>query len=361
MDLASKDSYIQKLASKVISQREQQEPRRSQFVHFKGKSDSGPPKKKKKSRKNKNKNEDSNVDGKSPKPKQSPAPPQTTQKSSTTAKPKEAKNETVNGAAAQKPEDGSSATSFSTVDVLRKRLHDKIEESRGQGAPKDGLSEAVQAKRAKRKLERERKKRKRKEFLMKKLAEKGGQSQPEEIKKEEENTSVSSKKNNSAIIFNKVETVEDCYIDKTLKKKLKKQRVKGQITPLTGKNYKQLLNRVEGRKAKIEQLREKDEVKAHEMENKIKWTNMLYKAEGLKIKDDEDMLRTSLKTKEKRKAQRKKKWEARSEHVLEKMQRRQDKRRTNIQRRKQAKKEKKKERVRKKGRVLPEDLEKASV
>ncbi|KAF3842714.1 hypothetical protein F7725_001563 [Dissostichus mawsoni] len=32
-----------------------------------------------------------------------------------------------------------------------------------------------------------------------------------------------------------------------------------------------------------------------EMENKMKWTSVLYKAEGLKIKDDEDMLRSSLK------------------------------------------------------------------
>lgn len=230
-----------------------------------------------------------------------------------------------------------------------------------QGAPKNALSEAVQAKRAKRKLERERKKRKRKEFRMKKLAEESGQEQEPEIKKEAEQAPAASKRNEVAIIFNKVETVDEEYVDKILKKKNKKENVKGQITPLTGKNYKQLLSRVEARKTKLEQLREKDEGKAQELENKMKWTNMLYKAEGLKIKDDEDMLRASLKKKEKNRTQRQKKWNQRSENIVEKMQHRQDKRRRNLQKQKKAKTEKKKNRARKKGRVLPEDLKKAAV
>ncbi|TMS07959.1 Surfeit locus protein 6-like protein [Larimichthys crocea] len=158
-----------------------------------------------------------------------------------------------------------------------------------------------------------------------------------------------------------MEMVEEGYVDKIQKKKMKKQSMKGQITPLTGKNYKQLLSRVEARNAKLEQLREKDAGKARQVEEKMKWTNMLYKAEGIKIKDDENMLRTSLKNKEKRRAQRKKNWNQRSENIVEKMQQRQDKRRKNIQRRKQVKTEKKKDKARKKGRVLPEDLKKATV
>lgn len=198
---------------------------------------------------------------------------------------------------------------------------------------------------------------------MKQLAEKSGQEQQPEIKQEGEGerASAASKRNETAIIFNKVETVEEGYVDKIEKKKQKKQSVKGQITPLTGKNYKQLLGRVEARKAKLEQLREKDEGKARQMEEKIKWTNMLYKAEGIKIKDDENMLRTSLRRKEKSRAQRKKKWNELSENIVEKMQQRQDKRRKNILKRKQIKTEKKKDRARKKGRVLPEDLKKAAV
>uniref|UniRef100_UPI0037E8E0EE surfeit locus protein 6 n=1 Tax=Semicossyphus pulcher TaxID=241346 RepID=UPI0037E8E0EE len=355
MDLASKDSYIQKLASKVC-QREQ-EPKKRPFVHFKGKNDAGPPKKKKKCKKKHFK--EKNVEEKTPKSQKKPSPSNAAQKGPATAKQSGSKS--VNGTTTQPPKGGNVESSFSTVDVLRKRLHEKIEESRGQGAPKDALSEAVQAKRAKRKLERERKKRKRKEFRMKKLAEQNGHEEQPEIKQEVEQAPAASKRNQTAIIFNKVETVEEGYVDKIQKKKNKKLAMKGQITPLTGKNYKQLISRVEARKTKLEQLREKDEGKAKELEEKMKWTNMLYKAEGIKIKDDENMLRTALKKKEKRRDQRKKSWSQRSENIIEKMQNRQDKRRRNLQKRKQVKTEKKKDRARKRGRVLPEDLKKAAV
>ncbi|XP_026152977.1 surfeit locus protein 6 [Mastacembelus armatus] len=354
MDLASKDSYIQKLASKVFSQRDQ-EPKKRPFAHFKGKSDTGPPKKKK--CKKKHYKEKSTDEKKvTPKGQQKPSPPAAAQTG-----PAAAKAESENGVTAQTHKGRNVESSFSTVDVLRKRLHEKIEESRGQGVPKDASSEAVQAKRAKRKLERERKKRKRKEFQMKKLAEKSEKEQPVEVKQEEQQAPVANRRNETAFVYNTVETVEEGYVDKMLKKKKQKQSIKGKLTPLTGKNYKQLLSRVEARKAKVEQLREKDEGKAREMEEKMKWTNVLYKAEGVKIKDDEDMLRTSLKKKERRRTQRKKIWNKRSEGVIEKMQQRQDKRRKNLQKRKQVKTEKKKDRARKKGRVLPEDLKKAAV
>ncbi|XP_034048126.1 surfeit locus protein 6 [Thalassophryne amazonica] len=363
MDLASKDAYIQKLASKVISQRNE-EHRKRPFAHVKCKNDTGPAKKRKK-KKNKEKQHKQNAtDKKTPKLK-----PQ--QKSSNSpavqngpAKPSGPKTSGPSGAASeetQKSKGGNIKSNFSTVDILRKRLHEKIEASRGQGSPKDASSEAVQAKRAKRKLERERKKRKRKEFRIKKLAEESGQEPKQEIKQENDPPPAASKRDSIAMVFNKVETVEEAFVDKMLIKKNKKKNIKGKLTPLTGKNYKQLLNRVEARKAKLEELRQKDEGKARQFEEKMKWTNLLYKAEGLKIKDNEDMLRASLKKKEKQRTQRKKQWEKRSEHIIEKMQQRQDKRRKNIQKRKNIKMEKKKERARKKGRVLPEDLKKASV
>ncbi|XP_017163383.1 surfeit locus protein 6 isoform X2 [Poecilia reticulata] len=317
-------------------------------VHFKGKSDTDPPSKKKKKPKKKNVKE--NGTDKTPKPQQKPNPSPAAPKSPGKTK---STTQSVNGSTPKE-------TSFSTVDVLRKRLHEKIEESRGQGAPQDALSEAVKAKRAKRKMERERKKRKRKEFLLKKLAEQSGQELPAEIKEEPIAPAVE-KRVTSAVFFNKVETVDEGYETKFQAKIKKKKSEKGKITPLTGRNYKQLLSRVEARKEKLERLREKDEAKASELENKIKWTNVLYKAEGIKIKDDEDQLRTSLKRKEKRRAQRKKKWTNRSENVIEKMQHRQDKRRKNLQKQKHAKMEKRKNRARKKGRVLPEDLKKAAV
>lgn len=168
-------------------------------------------------------------------------------------------------------------------------------------------------------------------------------------------------KDTSTIVFNKVEVGEE-YVDKATKlKEKKKRKTKGTLTPLTGRNFKQLLSRVEARKARLEELREKDEEKAKKEEDKMRWTNVLYKAEGMKIKDNEDLLRASLKRKEKMKMRRKKKWAERSQQVLEKMQKRQDKRRRNIQKSKQNKMEKRKQKVRKRGRVLAEDLKKAAV
>uniref|UniRef100_H2LG83 Surfeit 6 n=2 Tax=Oryzias latipes TaxID=8090 RepID=H2LG83_ORYLA len=357
MDLAAKDAYIQKFASKVFHQH--QESKERPFVYYRGKSTTDPQKKKKK---NKKKNiQDKNDDKKTPKPQQKSSPSPSTQKGAAPAEKNKPKHIiSTNGATTRMTEEKSLA-SFSSVDLLRKRLHEKIEESRGQGAPQDALSEAVQAKRAKRKLERERKKRKKKEFQMKKLAEKSDKVPPVEVKKEEEQAPAPKKRDEAAIVFNTVQIVEEAYVDKMLKKKEKKQKVKGKLTPLTGKNYKQLLSRVEARKAKLEQLKEKDEAKALDFEKKMKWTNVLYKAEGLKIKDDEDMLRTSLMKKEKRRTQKQKKWDQRCESVVEKMQHRQDKRKKNLQKRKEVKIEKKKNRARKRGRVLPEDLKKAAV
>ncbi|XP_030640435.1 surfeit locus protein 6 [Chanos chanos] len=259
---------------------------------------------------------------------------------------------------------GTLQAEFSAIDILRQRLHQKIEESRGQGPGKD--SEEVRRRREKRKQERERKKRKKKEFLMKKLAEKTAEESTEEEKKcvpapQPVPSADKPGKDKISLVFNKVEVGEE-YKDKETKvKEKKKRRVKGSFTPLTGRNYKQLLTRMEQRKARVEELKEKDEGKAKREEEKMRWSNVLYKAEGLKIKDNEDLLRASLKRKEKRKEQRKKKWTQRSQQVVEKMQQRQDKRRRNIQKRKQNKLEKRKQKARKRGRVLPEDLKKVAM
>lgn len=214
---------------------------------------------------------------------------------------------------------------------------------------------AVLEKRQRRKYERERKKRRRKELKMKAKVEK---KETEEVPVEPE-----SKKEESTdeIVFNRVEVHEENELSKIQKKKEKRKAVKGKITPLTGKNYKQLLSRLETRKNKLEELKDKDQKKAQELENKMKWTNVLYKAEGVKIRDNEERLKEALKRKEKRKAQRQRQWEKRTEKVVEKMQQRQEKRCKNIQKKKKDRIEKKKARARKKGRVLPEDLKKAGL
>uniref|UniRef100_A0AAY5KC94 Surfeit 6 n=1 Tax=Esox lucius TaxID=8010 RepID=A0AAY5KC94_ESOLU len=360
--LASKDAYFQKFASKVCSH--QQEPRNRPFVPFQGGRVPGPPKKR-------NKKSQVNVKNNSAKHPTPPLKPDFTPglKAPVATQNNKSKAAIPNGiVAGTKPtlkEGGKQGTKFSAVDILRDRLHEKIEQSRGQGTPKDPSSEEVQKKREKRKQERERKKRKRKEFRLKKLAEQAGLEYQTEIKTEEPppppSAPATGKRDENAIVFNKVELGDGGFLDKEQKKKERKNRIKGGLTPLVGKNYKQLLERVEARKAKLEELRGKDEEKAKKQEEKMKWTNVLYKAEGLKIKDNEDLLRASLKRKEKMHLQRKRKWTERSQTVVEKMQKRQDKRRRNIQKSKKTKVENKKSRARKRGRVLPEDLKKAQL
>ncbi|XP_077592967.1 surfeit locus protein 6 [Stigmatopora nigra] len=347
MDLVARDSYIQKLTSKAL-QSPQNETKKRLYVPFNGKKDSGPAQKKKKGKKKAFK------DGKKP----ITTPVKNLNPGSETNRPFKAQQQETS-------EQVANVTSkFSTVDVLRRRLHEKIEEARGQGAPKNAQSEEVQAKRAKRKMERERRKRKNKEFRLKKLAEAQAQTSEAEVKIEEEPqtaTATAGIRQESAVLFNAVETVEDKYADKAEKRKAKRQKVKGQITPLTGRNYKQLLSRLEARKDKLNKLRETDEAKAKQVEERMKWTNVLYKAEGLRIKDDEVMLRSALAKKERKRNQRKKQWGERSQMVVEKMQKRQDKRRKNLLSRKKAKMENKKRKIRKKGRVLREDLDKANL
>ncbi|XP_036418839.1 surfeit locus protein 6 [Colossoma macropomum] len=366
--LAAKYDYLEKLTRKVCHS-QTEEPKKRAYVPFQGGRDGegGPPKKKQKKKQKPTKG-NNNTNDKKPAPKTIQKTAQK-QASATVQNAPQVKIQNGNQVhMQQKTEGAKSEGEFNAVDILRRRLHQKIEESRGQGPPKDPSSEEVQKRRAKRKQERERKKRKRKEFLMKKLAQSASTEAEDEGKVVEAPTppdtsteTKPAKKDTSSIVFNKVEVGEE-YVDKGTKlKEKKKRKVKGTLTPLTGKNYKQLLSRVEARKARLEELREKDEEKAKKEEEKMRWTNILYKAEGMKIKDNEELLRASLKRKEKRKAQRKKKWIERSQHVVEKMQQRQDKRRRNIQKRKQSKIEKRKQRARKKGRVMPEDLKKAAV
>lgn len=217
------------------------------------------------------------------------------------------------------------------------------------------LSPTVLEKRQRRKYERERKKRRRKEIKMKeKLEKETAEEAPSAMDSETQQA-----ESKADILFNKVEIHAEEELNKVKKKVDKRKSVKGNITPLTGKNYKQLLNRLESRKTKLEELKAKDEEKAKELEAKMQWTNVLYKAEGVKIRDDEEKLKAALKRKEKRKAQRQRKWEKRTEQVVERMQQRQEKRRKNIQQKKLARIEKKKAKARKKGRILPEDLKKA--
>ncbi|XP_074017150.1 surfeit locus protein 6 [Numenius arquata] len=353
--LAAQDSYLQALARKVDVPHSP-ESRKRKFVSKPGqREDAGRQPKKKKRKKPRKQAE--KVNGSSVKQVVSntnkPTPGEKAAPQASKSSPQgvtQSRNESlVTGSKSELD-----SPSFSAINLLRQRLHEKIKKASGQADAKE-LPPAVLEKRQRRKYERERKKRRRKELKMKAKVEK---KETEEVPVEPE-----SKKEESTaeVVFNRVEVHEENELNKVQKKKEKRKAVKGNITPLTGKNYKQLLSRLETRKNKLEELKDKDEKKAQELENKMKWTNVLYKAEGVKIRDNEERLKEALKRKEKRKAQRQRQWEKRTERVVEKMQQRQEKRRKNIQKKKKDRIEKKKARARKKGRVLPEDLKKAGL
>ncbi|XP_030391264.1 surfeit locus protein 6 [Gopherus evgoodei] len=366
--LATKDSYLQSLAKKICVQ-QVQEPRKRTFASKQaGSGDAGSQPKEKKRKKPRKQAEKADAPpAKEAAPNTSTsAPAKKAVPNLNTSTPAEQRapngsRAAPTGTAMSKSENGTTGRksdpgSFSAVNILRQRLHEKMQEVSGQGGTKE-LSPAVLEKRRRRKYEKERKRRREKELKMKEKMEKKGAQEAAaavEPQQAEEESKV-------GIIFNQIKVCEEEELSKTEKKREKRKRVKGNLTPLTGKNYKQLLSRLEARKSKLEELKDKDQKKAQELENKMKWTNVLYKAEGVKIRDDEERLKAALKRKEKHKAQRQKQWEKRTEHVVEKMQQRQDKRRKNIQKKKMAKVERRKDKARKKGRILPEDLEKAGV
>ncbi|NXA34754.1 SURF6 protein, partial [Eudromia elegans] len=353
--LAAQDSYLQGLASRVCAQRGT-EPRKRRRESKPGQPEDAGRQHKKKRRK-KPRKQDEKATGPPAKWEASnkAAPVQKAAPQPSSSSPqgvKQNKNEsTVTDSKSQVD-----SPSFSAMNLLRQRLHEKIKKASGQNDAKE-LSPAVLEKRRRRKYEKERKKRRRKELKMKeKMEKKATEELPVEPQSKKEES-----RGTAEIVFNRVEVHEENELSKIQKKKEKRKAVKGNITPLTGKNYKQLLSRLETRKNKLEELMDKDQKKAQELEKKMKWTNALYKAEGVKIRDNEERLKEALKRKEKRKAQRQKQWGKRVEKVAEKMQQRQEKRRKNIQKRKKEKIERKKNKARKKGRVLPEDLKKAGL
>lgn len=154
------------------------------------------------------------------------------------------------------------------------------------------------------------------------------------------------------LLFNKLEATKEEPASKPQWEE-KWQKVKGSLTPLTGRTTGSCCR--QARQGRLEELRDQDAGKVQELEAKMKWTNLQYKAEGVKIRDNEHLLREALR------GTALCQWEKRSEHLVEKMQQRQDKRRQNLRKKKAAKAERRLQKARKKGRILPQDLERAGL
>ncbi|XP_068833578.1 surfeit locus protein 6 isoform X1 [Capricornis sumatraensis] len=360
--LLAKDAYLQGLAKKICSQPSTEPQKRKSAGKTQVSDAAAPPRKKRrKAQKKPREREEKTVKPRAQASAKSEArKPEAAEEEEGATSSTRAPAGKGAGQAGRAPAGGQAAEpdSLFALDVLRQRLHEKIQEARGQGSAKE-LSAAVLEKRRRRKQERDRKKRKRRELRAKEKSAKaleGAEATEPDPQVPREETQAQ-----PGLLFNKVEVTEEEPASKAQRRKEKRQKLKGNLTPLTGKNYRQLLERLQARQARLEELRDRDAGQAQELEAKMRWTNLLYKAEGVRIRDDERRLQEALKRKEKRRAQRQRAWEKRTAHVVGKMQQRQDRRRQNLRKKKAAKAERRLEKARKKGRILPQDLERAGL
>ena len=128
---------------------------------------------------------------------------------------------------------------------------------------------------------------------------------------------------------------------------------RSRTSDLHGRDYKRLLEKVEKRQEKVEQLKEKDPEAGRKLEEKFQWQAMMSKARGEKVKDDPTLLKKAAKRKEKVKEKKGEKWDARKKATEDAQKKRQDKRQANLDKRKDATKEKKRKKLIKKGRLVP--------
>ena len=129
-----------------------------------------------------------------------------------------------------------------------------------------------------------------------------------------------------------------------------KKRSKSTEVP-TGKNYEVLLKQAKKKKKKISEVEAQDKERAQEMTTKEIWKSALLKAEGVKPKDDTELLKKAMKRREQKKKSSQRKWEERNNTRSKQMKDRQDKRAKNIIKRKEGRADKKIQKAKKRGRV----------
>lgn len=119
-----------------------------------------------------------------------------------------------------------------------------------------------------------------------------------------------------------------------------------------GKKYKTLLHKAEKKKEKLENLKSVNPEKALNVEEKEKWKKAILKSENVKVKDDPELLKKSIKRQEKMKEKKAKVWKERIEYTEGKQKARQEKRTKNIKKRKDEKLKSKIKHAKKRGRVM---------
>lgn len=228
-----------------------------------------------------------------------------------------------------------------TSQELRERLQAKLEELRGR---KLGADESKRQKKMKRKLASIEKKKAGEEELKQKLMTigKNAGNLNKVLNKEVEPMGVRvtkpGVKTEKGVVFSKFDFKDD----------LTPKEVKKNLDP------KAALDKIKKSKEKIKLWEDKGKTeKAKNIENKISWDNALGKAQGEKVKDDEFLLKKSIKKQKQIKNSSKKKWDARAEGVKNKETAFVEKREGNMAKRKKEKKAKTMKTLVKRGRHVP--------
>lgn len=232
----------------------------------------------------------------------------------------------------RKPEDRATSK-----EELQERLKKKMEELRGSFGPNDKKKQK-KLKRRMAALDKEKTNNELKQKLMEIGINAG--KKPNNIAKDvEEMGGKMTKpgvKTDKGVVFSKFDFQE---MDKEKKKNL---------DPETA------LRKIQKSKDKIKLWEEKGKTeKVKNIESSIAWTNAIGKAQGEKIKDDETLLKKSIKKKQQIKGSKKRKWEERVEGMEKRKATGQSKREENISKRKKDKKDKKMKHAVAKGRHVP--------
>ncbi|GAB6023399.1 surfeit locus protein [Chamberlinius hualienensis] len=229
---------------------------------------------------------------------------------------------------------------------LKEKLQAKLKAIReARGAAVESMTGDIEKKREKRRLS---KKKMRDRLKSEKNEKIKGPKFEKPLSKSEKKENVKKLPDASSIVFNKDKTLVFNRFDFDESGKQDK-KPKGK---LSGKNYKQLIQKVEKDQEELKQLEETDKDKAEIVKEKQKWQTVLARAEGIKVKDDLLMLKKALKRKTKTKERSERKWQERESAVKAKQNKRQEKRKTNIKKRKDEKIQKKIKRSIKKGRMI---------
>merc|ERR1712051_625597 len=126
----------------------------------------------------------------------------------------------------------------------------------------------------------------------------------------------------------------------------------GQASKSKKPDPKSTLQSIQKQKEQLKKLELKGETsKVNQLEETSAWTKALDKAEGVKVKDDESLLKKSIKKQEQRKKSSAKKWTERRGDEKKKKDERQQKRTDNIKKRKTDVKANKMKKLAKRGRV----------